>query len=223
MKNIVRQVLTRVIRREEKLMLRNSRYVIISNNCWGAEIYRWLKKEYNTPFVGLFLHGPCYLKLLSNFEILIKKEIIFTDKSVYLKEKPDYPIGLIGDIEIHFMHYHDEDEAKQKWDRRVKRMLEEENFDNYYFKICDRDGVSTETMKEFHSLPFKNKISFSVNELNGIANHIVVRNDNQADSVPDGVILYKMAFKYVDVIKWIRNQAISTTLKGRLKAHINIS
>ena len=223
MQNFVRQALTRVIRRQEKLMLRNISYVIISNNCWGAEVYRWLEKEYNTPFVGLFMHGPCYLKLLNNFDVLIRKEISFIDKSVYLNEKPAYPIGLIGDIEIHFMHYHDEHEAKQKWDRRVKRMLEEVNFDHYYFKICDRDGVSTEIMEQFHSLPFKNKISFSVKELGGTANHVVIRNGSQADSVPDGVILYKMSFKYVDIIEWIRKQIITTTLKGRLKARTNIS
>ena len=68
-----------------------------------------------------------------------------------------YPIGLINNkIEIHFLHYKTEKEAKSKWNRRVKRI----NWNNLYIKMDDRDGCTLDIIKRFDQLPFKNKIFF---------------------------------------------------------------
>lgn len=93
-------------------LLSNKNFVIISNNCWGGSLYRWYNRSYNSPFVGLFLYGPCYIKLLSNFDSYIKKELNFIKTSSYKDRKKDYPVALLGDIEIHFTHYKSEEKAK---------------------------------------------------------------------------------------------------------------
>ena len=56
--------------------LQNKNFVIISNNCFGGQAYRSLQLPYNTPFVGLFLYGPCYLKLLQNFGFYLNQDLI---------------------------------------------------------------------------------------------------------------------------------------------------
>jgi uncharacterized protein (DUF1919 family) len=56
-------------------LLKDKNFVIISDNCWGGEVYQWFKRPYNSPFIGLFLNGPCYIKLLSNFDYYMNQEL----------------------------------------------------------------------------------------------------------------------------------------------------
>src|SRR5258706_10461524 len=105
-------------------------FCIVSNNCWGAHIYQSLKREYQTPFVGLFLMPDCYLNLLENFQGLIRQPLHFKKISRYEtinRSRSDtgqfYPIGeLAADVEIHFLHYASEPEALAKWFRRVLKI-----------------------------------------------------------------------------------------------------
>jgi len=48
--------------------LKNRNFTIVSNNCWGGEVYRGFGLPYQTPFVGLFLFPACYIKLLKNLK-----------------------------------------------------------------------------------------------------------------------------------------------------------
>lgn len=186
----------------------DNQFVVTSNNCWGAEIYKKLNKEYNTPFVGLYIYAPDYLKLLQNFDALMLKKIVFTDKSKWLQRNANYPIGLIDDIEIHFLHYKSEDEATSKWERRLERMNEIKNKDLFFFKICDRDEASMEIINEFHKLSFKNKISFAVMDILNV-NHLKVKEyDEHYNCVPDGVNLFNISNKYTDVVNWLNTGVV---------------
>ncbi|RPD98222.1 DUF1919 domain-containing protein [Aureibaculum marinum] len=186
--------------------LGDKNFVIISNNCWGGEVYKWYKRPYNSPFIGLFLYGPCYLKLLSNFHYYIRKELKFVESSKYPDRPITYPLALLGDIEIHFTHYDSIDEARTKWTRRTSRMLEEKNFDNYYFKICDRERVTKKHLLDFHELPHKNKVSFALNDIPELLgkNHIKV-NESQKNRnhVPNGKKMFKLTFLYFDLNSWL--------------------
>lgn len=204
-----RAIFQKQISKKDIELLKNKNFVIISDNCWGGSLYQWLKREYNTPFVGLWMYADCYIKLLSNFKYYMGKELSFTKKSIYLNSDVKYPIGKIEDIEIHFLHYKNEDDAKTKWNKRTARMLEETNLNNYFFKMCDGGNANRDTFKQFHTLPFKNKISFSVQnykDLN-IKNHYYIkeRDKKVKNSIPNGVKLFKLTFLYVDVFKWIKN------------------
>src|SRR6185436_15299213 len=66
----------------------------------------------------------------------------------------NYPIALLGEIEIHFLHYKDANEASEKWKRRVKRI----NYNNLIIKFSDRDGCTEEMIQEFDRMNFKNKV-----------------------------------------------------------------
>lgn len=194
----------------------NRDFVIISNNCWGAEIYKRLNKPYNTPFVGLFLFGPDYLKLLQNFDHYLDDELQFVEQSKWVTGILDYPVALLKDVEIHFMHYKDKEEAREKWSRRLNRMKKVADKNNYYFKICDRDFATSEVLLSFHQLPFKNKLSFGASNLN-VKDHITIKEARNQDMVPDGVKLYKTSYKYIDVLKWLNSGKKHSNRYSKLK------
>ena len=190
-------------------LLKDTNFVIISNNCWGGEVYQWLERPYNSPFIGLGIKGNCYLKIVSNFDYYMSLPIKFTTKSKYPDREINYPLGILDDIEIHFTHYNTEEEAKTKWERRTARMLEETNKDNYIFKMCDSWYASEQNFKDFNELPLKNKLSFSINAYDklNLKNHyqILERDKKDKNKVPNGVKLFKITFIYLNLFKWKKN------------------
>lgn len=130
-------------------------FSIIASNCTGTMPYRFLKMPYLSPTVNLFFHAPCYIKFASRLDHYLAQELRFVSQSRYPEahathEKFDrYPIGVLDDIEIHFMHYECEDDALDKWTRRKKRV----NKDNLIFAFTDRDLCTPELMQKFDDLP----------------------------------------------------------------------
>lgn len=201
--------------RKESEKLVNKDFVIISNNCFGGQAYQRLKRPYNTPFVGMFLYGPCYLKLLQNFNFYLKQELIFITNSVYKEEVQVYPIALLYDIELHFLHYATQEEAMDKWCKRLERLKKQLNYDNLFFQISDRDLVDKKLIIEFHKLDFKNKLSFAAFDIEGLNNfqHVNVYkryNTNKLNS-PNGKKLFEISFLYLDFVKWINTKQIIRT------------
>jgi uncharacterized protein (DUF1919 family) len=200
-------------------------FVIVSNNCWGAEIYKHFKRPYNTPFVGLYLYPDCYLKLLSNWDEYINQPLNFNvdRKSKYCEQPFDFPIGLLGkDVEIHFMHYESEQEAKEKWERRKARMLQVKDANAYYYKLCDKLGCDVSKMKQFHKLPLANQISFTAYELNLPNNIIVEKRHLESGECPSGIGLYHLTHYYTDLVLWIEKGRIGSTFVHQLYRHFVI-
>jgi uncharacterized protein (DUF1919 family) len=202
-KPIKRKIVNLIYNNLQRLRLKKKNFVIISNNCWGGDVYESLGIKYNTPFVGLFIYAPCYIMLLKNFNEIVHKEVKFIPKSKY-KEKIEYPIGLLDDnIEIHFLHYKSIDEAKSKWDRRIKRLKLNTDLDNYYFKYDDTDLGNNEILNDFHNLPYKNKISFTRYSC-GFKNNFFIDTSKT-------MVLLATTTKIVDVVYWINNGIIKNT------------
>jgi uncharacterized protein (DUF1919 family) len=189
-----------------KFSVKNKNFTIISNNCWGGGIYEDLKLPYNTPTVGLFFHAPCYILFLSDLKQYIEAEIIhFVKESKYpqanefrKKNKWYYPIGILGDIEIHFMHYGSEKECIEKWNRRKKRI----NWDNLFFKMCDRDLCTKELRDKFLSLEYRHKVFFGSEKANK-TQYIFLESYEKMEYVGS---LYEEPWKYrkhFNVSKWI--------------------
>ncbi|WMI65624.1 DUF1919 domain-containing protein [Aestuariibaculum sp. YM273] len=204
-----REKFKNVINKKDIELLKDKNFVIVSNNCWGGTAYQWYERPYNSPFVGLFLYGPCYLKLLNNFEYYMNQKLEFVSSSNYPDRELTYPLAKLDDIEVHFTHYETENEAREKWERRTERMLQETNLDNYYFKICDRERTTKEHLLEFHKLPFKNKVSFSIKdykELKG-KKHITVIESHKKNKkyVPNGKKMFKLTFLYFNLNNWLLN------------------
>lgn len=135
-------------------------FTIISNNCWGGKVYQYFDMPYLTPTVGLYFFTDDYLRFVSNLEYYLSLELMFISidnshhRDELLKKKRVCPIGILGDVEIVFLHYKTETEAKEKWNRRKERI----NLDNLYFKISRQNSCTEEHLKSFANLPYAHKI-----------------------------------------------------------------
>ena len=143
-----------------KKRINNRDFTIIANNCWAGKAYQYLDMDYLTPTVGLYFFAEDYLKFISNLKYYLSLELQFIDgkQSKYvdvLKERKqlDVPIGLLDDVEIVFLHYKSEEEARTKWNRRKERI----NYDNIIFKFSNMNLCNTEHMQAYDELSFNNK------------------------------------------------------------------
>jgi uncharacterized protein (DUF1919 family) len=200
-RNFANRIFAPVRRRK----LRDKNFTIICNNCYASmAIYQRLKIQYNTPTVGLFFYADDYIRFLEGFEKFVNEPLRFIKVSRHVKTRDffakyhTYPIGVLDDdIEIHFIHYKDEQEASEKWKRRKNRI----NYENLFFIFSDKDDFQPQYLHRFEMLPYKNKIFFSSKP--STARNVVFIKDYE-NRVEVGDDYYQGVFeKYYDVIKWL--------------------
>ena len=153
-RSAVNKLQRKSINHQLKSRLHNHGMTVISANCIGAFILHDLNEPFHSPFVNLYLSPKDFIRYLQNIPFYQQQELVFE-----ATEKP-YPVGKLADIEIHFMHYHSEQEAKEKWQTRSARM----NLDNLFIMMTDKDGaqgIAYEDLVAFDKLPFKNKVVFT--------------------------------------------------------------
>lgn len=187
-----------IIRKDDRERLVNKDFTIISDNCWGGQIYQELNIPYNTPFVGLFIFSPDYIKLLENLEYYLNLELRFVKNSKYGNFK--YPIGILDDVEIHFLHYFSEEEAKEKWERRAKRI----NWSNILVKMNDADLCDLSLIKRYDSLDYY-KVFFSAKKIDNIKSLVYLEDLEKYGYVKNGKDM-KVYRKYFDVVEWINKR-----------------
>lgn len=158
-------------RREKKL--KNKKFTIISNNCWGGYIYRVFNLKYQSPTIGLFIMPNDYIKFISNLKYYIKDcklSFIKPEESHNYKELQthrefgSYPIGVLDDVEICFMHYKSKEEAIEKWTRRCERIV----WDNLIIKFCDQNGCTKKQIDDFNKIDkYKKMVCFTAKKIPG--------------------------------------------------------
>ena len=134
--------------------LTNQGMSVISANCVGAFILHDLNQPFNSPFVNLYLDPSDFVRYLQNIAFYQAQRLQFIQT-----EKP-YPVGLLDDLKVHFMHYHSEKEAKEKWEARSQRL----DFDNLFIMMTDKDGgkgAKYEDLQALDNLPYPNKVVFT--------------------------------------------------------------
>ena len=179
-------------------------FSIIANNCWGAEVYKHFNLPFNTPIIGLYFYPACFLKFIVNLEDNLSTDLAFIQQSKYLNDKADYPIGIINGIEIHFLHYDNEQEAFDKWTKRCKRVSQGQLF----FKFDDRDGATSEQINDFLKLDLPNSICFTKNGGLDHPNHVHIPMPGKESSVMDGFSLFPESIKYFDLNDWIKGNGV---------------
>lgn len=153
-----------------RIGLKNRDYTIISNNCTGGYVYQYYGLNYKTPTAGLFFHTEDFIKLCQNPKKYFNMEIKFikSTKSKHYKEMKKtnrwgmYPCGVLDDIEVYFMHYSNEKEACEKWNRRCKRI----NYDNIIFMLTENEFCKKKDIEKFCDLTLENKLCFTYNNWN---------------------------------------------------------
>ncbi|GJM59760.1 DUF1919 domain-containing protein [Persicobacter diffluens] len=147
--------------------LKGRPFTLLSSNCLGGQTCKEAGIPYNSPTVGLFLYPEDFYELCRAPEYFFHAPLTFIKESKYPSakkhlEEHHYPIGCLkGEIEIHFLHYKNEEEARTKWNRRVRRI----NWKNILVITNDQNEFTPEMLSHFDQIKYP-KILLSAKELN---------------------------------------------------------
>jgi uncharacterized protein (DUF1919 family) len=185
----------------------DTRFTVVSNNCWGAHVYQALGVPYATPFVGLFIPPADYLELVQNLDALVGAELSFLRESRSAsvnewraREQLGYPIGLLGGrVEIDFQHYRGEDEARAAWRRRGARINPDPA--RRFFKFDDREGATDAHIAAFEALAAPNKVCFTARRHETPT--VLAPSAPGEDHVLDGVSLAGVSRRAFNTLRWI--------------------
>lgn len=146
---------------------------IISSNCFAGRIIQDLDMAYNTPTVGLFIWSSDFIEFLRHLKYyLTEAKLEFVEQSKYelgnqiryekTKNGEWFPIALLdGKVEVVFLHYHSEEEARTKWYRRSSRI----NWDNLFIIGMEQNLCKVEDIIAFDALQYNHKIFFSTKKI----------------------------------------------------------
>lgn len=109
--------------------LRTEGFTVISQNCIGGVFYHDMGHQFLSPTINTFVAGPEFMKLALNLPSYMAREIV-------MRWGEEYPIGSLGDVDIHFMHYDTCETAKEAWNKRKERI----NWNRIFVIGTDRDG-----------------------------------------------------------------------------------
>ncbi len=182
--------------RQFREKLTNTDFSLISSNCNGALILHDLGLRFNSPFVNLYLEPTDFVRFLANSKHYCDQPLQF------IKTENHYPVALLDDIKIHFMHYHSEQEAEEKWQSRMARV----NWDNLFVMMTDRDGCTYEDLKAFEQLPYKNKVVFTCRSYPEFKSAFCIQGFEKQSQVGDLFafegLLGKKYYDQFDYVQW---------------------
>lgn len=184
------------MKKKKNYDLRNKNFSIISCNCIGGMVYHKYSMKFLSPTINLFIPAVDFCKMVENLKYYFSLELVNANGS------ENYPIGRLGDVEIHFLHYKNFAEAKEMRIRRVKRV----NFNNLVFIFTDRDGFNKCCLESFLNFNGK-KVLFSHEKIDD-PNIVFVKKDFNKKEVDDLTSFYKLTGKriyeyYFDFDKWL--------------------
>ncbi|SDJ86139.1 DUF1919 domain-containing protein [Natronincola ferrireducens] len=193
-----------VLRRRK---LKNTNFTVISNNCWAGNVYRYFGLPYLTPTVGIYFWAQDYLRFVSNLRYYLSQNIEFIDyteskyrREIIAKNQCHIPIGRLDDIEIVFLHYKDEEEARNKWTKRAKRV----NFDNILIKFSEMNNCAHSDLASFDNLKFENKFMFVKNKDHSFKSGIYLPNYDNWNNISNDTNKWN---EHVDIFDLLNNRA----------------
>lgn len=135
-------------KREKKIdqlrtQLRNRDFTIISQNCIGGVFYHDMQLPFSSPTINLFIKEPDFVRFVLNLQHYIDSKLI-------MRWDEEYPVGVLDDIEIHFMHYDTCREAKEAWERRAHRI----NLKKILVLATDRNGFDQATFELWKQISY---------------------------------------------------------------------
>lgn len=140
--------------KRKRQKLENRDFTIIASNCNGTFMYYDMDLPYLSPTINLSIGMDDFVKMVENLKWYMEQGIV-------LSSGPEaYPIGMLGDVRIQFVHYETFEEGVRQWNERKKRI----NWNNLFIIGTQKDGCTYETLKKFDQLPYKNKVIFTKKE-----------------------------------------------------------
>ncbi len=125
---------------------------ILSQNCIGGVVYHDLGQQFLSPTINTFIPEPDFMKLVLNLGHYMQQELV-------MAWGEEYPVGMLGDVQIHFMHYDTCAQAKAAWNRRRERI----RYDKILVLATDRDGFDETSYGLWKQIPYP-KLLFTARE-----------------------------------------------------------
>lgn len=116
---------------------------LISQQCIGGVIYHDMEMEFLSPTINLYLEPRDFLEMIENLKV-------YMDIPIKITKENGLIIGYLNDLRIIFLHYKKEEEAKEKWEERKKRI----KWDKLFIICTDRDGFDDECFERFKRLKY---------------------------------------------------------------------
>lgn len=140
------------------ISLIESPVTIISDDCWGGEVYHTLALPFSSPTININWQIGEYVKFILDLPYYLRQPLQCGREGDL--EAGIYPIGLLGEgdkkVSMELIHNISFEEAKQQWERRQKRV----NFNNIFVKLGMNKKDNWETYIDvFDRLQYK-KICF---------------------------------------------------------------
>ena len=212
---IYRKIRHRIISVSDKVLhnfrrkqLNNTDFTIICNNCWAGYVYRRYGLPYNTPTVGLYFFAEDFCKLCENLRYYMEQKLEFISyqdskwkNELIDRQQTDIPLGKLGDIEIIFLHYKTEEEAREKWERRAARI----NYDNLIFKFSQMNLCGEKELRRFDKLDANKKFAFTATKYDDISSSIYIKGCSSAEKVDNDTLEYS---KYISLKKLINSRIV---------------
>lgn len=145
--------------------LENKDFTIIASNCVGTLMYYDLNMKFLSPTINLTIGMGDFVRFAENLKWYMDQELL------ELKGEKKYPIGIVDNIKINFVHYKNFEEAKQKWRERKKRI----NWNNLFLIGVEKENCTYKTIQSFERLPYKNKVILTRMEYPEITSSYYIR------------------------------------------------
>lgn len=174
---------------------------IISSNCLAGCIYSDLGKEFTSPTINLFLYAPCFIEFCERIDYYLTLDLVECFQSKYSQVIiGTYPVGLLGDIEIHFLHYSSFSDAKISWNKRKDRV----NRENIVFMMTDRDGFDLSIGKRFDALPGSKNVLFAANNYADLPSALYC--SDESEIISDDFTSFRKYERYMNIVNWYNNE-----------------
>lgn len=189
--------------------INNSDFTIISNNCWGGVLYEYFGMQKASPTVGMWFFADDYLKFVKNLKYYtnIKIEVVIPQESKYYEKLIEMGsigglVGILDDIEVILLHFHDKKSAVEKWNRRLKRI----NWDNLIVKFSYMNGCTYEMLEEFDALDLSDisnhykKIMFVPRPMPEFESAIYIKGFENELQITNDTFVFNQYFKLIPFI-----------------------
>ncbi len=134
-----RRILSRIVKKNLNL----SDVSLISMNCVGGILYHDCESRFLSPTIDLYFSATDFIKFVNHLDL-------YLDETPKVDMGPQFPIGILKDIKIYFMHYNTPEEALSKWEERKKRI----NKDKIFVIMVDCNGFNDEDFENFKNIKY---------------------------------------------------------------------
>lgn len=127
---------------------------ILASNCIGGLLYHDLGKQFMSPTVNTRFSSPDFVKFVCHLEHYLEKTLDFMDTD------DGFPVAMLDDVRICFVHYKTRRDAEHKWEERKKRI----DFSRIFVLLNDNDGMKDSDYRALDQCAFQNICVFTAQD-----------------------------------------------------------